>query len=72
MPPAIPNAPSSPPELNAAVETGAATAMPTIVPAASSIAAGDLCLDVAATGPAHADVDTLEAEMAKLLGRGPG
>src|SRR5208283_4831817 len=79
--PAVPNAPSSPhgfeeipgsQEVNAAAGTGPAPSTPTIVPAASAIAAGDLIQDVSAAGPVQVSVDALEAEMAKLLGRAPG
>jgi hypothetical protein len=79
--PAVPNAPSSlhgfeeipgSPEVNAAAGAGPASLTPTIVPAASAIAAGDLIQDVSAAGPVQVSVDALEAEMAKLLGRAPG
>ena len=79
--PAVPNAPSSlhgfeeipgSPEVNAAAGTGPAPSTPTIVPAASAIATGDLIQDVSAAGPVQVSVDALEAEMAKLLGRAPG
>ena len=79
--PAVPNAPSSlhgfeeipgSPVVNAAAGTGPAPSTPTIVPAASAIAAGDLIQDVSAAGPVQVSVDALEAEMAKLLGRAPG
>lgn len=79
--PAVPNAPSSfhgfeeipgSPEVNAAAGTGPALSTPTIVPAASAIAEGDLIQDVSAAGPVQVGVDALEAEMAKLLGRAPG
>jgi hypothetical protein len=79
--PAVPNAPSSlhgfeenpgSPEVNAAAGTGPAPSTPTIVPAASAIATGDLIQDVSAVGPVQVSVDALEAEMAKLLGRAPG
>jgi len=41
---------------------------PTIQPDVPALASDDLSQDV----PVQATVDTLEAEMAKLLGRGPG
>ena len=82
-PPAVPNAPNSrpgfedtpgTPELNGGGGTGPgpAPAAPTTVTVAPAAASSDEIQKVPAAAPARAGIDTLEAEMAKLLGRGPG
>jgi hypothetical protein len=80
--PAFPNAPSSHsgfeeipglPEGKWVAETGRPSpSTPTIVPEVPINAAEDQIQDVSAAGPEQASIDALEAEMAKLLGRGPG
>jgi flagellar protein FliO/FliZ len=61
---------SASPDVAAAAGTGPATAIPTLVPSDPSVVASGVIRDVAVA--ARVGVDTLEAEMAKLLGRGPG
>jgi flagellar protein FliO/FliZ len=79
--PEIPNSPSSLPgfedipaslEGNAAAGTGPETETPIIGRTAPILASGDVIQDGLAADPAQAGADALEAEMAKLLGRGPG
>jgi flagellar protein FliO/FliZ len=60
------------PELNGGGGTGPAPAAPAALPVAPAVGAGDVIHEVPATAPAQAGIETLEAEMAKLLGRGPG
>ena len=78
---AVPNAPSSlpgfeeipaSPEGNAAVGTGPETVTPITGQTAPIVASGDVIEDGLSADSAQAGVDALEAEMAKLLGRGPG
>ena len=56
------------PEAAASAGTAPEPMRPTIQPDVPALASDDLSQDV----PVQATVDTLEAEMAKLLGRGPG
>lgn len=78
---AFPNAPSSlpgfeeipaSPEGKAAVGTGPETVTPITGQTAPIVASGDVIEDGLSADTAQAGVDALEAEMAKLLGRGPG
>lgn len=62
----------APPEIDAAAETGAAPAPPSAADEAPAFAANGLFQDAPPAEPVHPGVDTLETEMAKLLGRGPG
>jgi flagellar protein FliO/FliZ len=78
---AVPNAPSSllgfeeipaSPEGNAAVGTGPETVTQITGQTAPIVTSGDVIEDGLSADTAQAGVDALEAEMAKLLGRGQG